>query len=655
MSSSPDRTQGSPLVSVIIPFYDVRELLRPCLESVLAQDLDQLEIILVDDGSTDGSAAVAEAIAAEDPRVRLLTNATNRGMGAARNRGLDEASCELIAFVDADDVLRPNYLSYLHQLLVEYGADLSMCGTAVVDEQGRPVRSYIQPTSDRGCLGGKEALSRILYREGFDATVWAKLFKKEVLKDDRFKEGILCEDLELIPRLILKADRVSFCGEPLYLYRRRADSIMSSDRSTKGLMVLEELCQDQRARYGADPALGKGFVWRKAQGCYTLLERLVRTGGPEHEDDVRRLREVIRGDLGPVLKDRRVRARHKLAFLGATLVPGLFAALVRRKTRRSQLGSDGSEMDMEGRHDLRSVEGEGSEPAMSSDVCSKRGETVLLILAAGASSRFGGQPKALCQIKGSSNALRTVELARPWVDRSYLAVNQTVYDALHGAAFAGLQDQGPADELAALEAAGCTLFPTLGGGGDAFSLQAALLQLLERSPQTSRVVLCWGDAVFASGSPFRELLYADDRHPLAVAVSQDPQPYAWFDLGPTGEVCGAHFAADAPPPPAAFHDQSLFLLEPRLALEQLAKYRDHLGIPAEWAGRPVTPPLLEEKPDQHGPPETYPEMKLLHAFTYWYQIGLVPAQAVEIRPGQVLSFNTMTELEAIRQQLGQDP
>ena len=112
-----------PRISVIVPFYNVEAYLEECLDSILGQDFDGFEVLLVDDGSPDGSRAIAERYAARDPRVRIITR-ENGGLGAARNTGVRAARGRFLTFVDSDDALAPGALRRLHETAVRTGSDI---------------------------------------------------------------------------------------------------------------------------------------------------------------------------------------------------------------------------------------------------------------------------------------------------------------------------------------------------------------------------------------------------------------------------------------------------------------------------------------------------------------------------------------------------
>lgn len=123
-----------PLISVIVPIYNVEKYVRKCLDSLVAQTLREIEVICIDDGSTDRSGEIADEIARDDARFRVI-HTENRGLSAARNRGIDEARSQWLMFVDSDDWVSPEFCRVPYEAAIEYGADLVIFGAYVVKRE----------------------------------------------------------------------------------------------------------------------------------------------------------------------------------------------------------------------------------------------------------------------------------------------------------------------------------------------------------------------------------------------------------------------------------------------------------------------------------------------------------------------------------------
>lgn len=162
-----------PSVSVIVPVYNVEKYLRRCVDSVLAQTLTDFELILVDDGSTDGSPAICDEYARGDTRVKVI-HQKNAGVSAARNAGLDAARGEYVAFVDSDDYVDERYL----EKLLAPGCDLCICGAKIILEDGI-VQSYISPQAEV-CDMSPEKITQFL-ESNYRTYVWGKVFGKKLI------------------------------------------------------------------------------------------------------------------------------------------------------------------------------------------------------------------------------------------------------------------------------------------------------------------------------------------------------------------------------------------------------------------------------------------------------------------------------------------
>lgn len=207
-----------PAVSVIVPVHNVAAVLEPCLDSLLKQTLRDLEILVVDDGSTDESGRIADAYAARYPdRLRVL-HKTNGGLGDARNHGIAHARGEYLAFVDGDDLVAPAMLETMLTRARESGAELVVCGIRNII--GAELGPYY-PEPDMSVFGRSLAQEpRLMYR--VDASACDKLYARDLFERTgvRFPVGMAFEDVPTVYRLLPHANRVEKIDEPLYLYRR---------------------------------------------------------------------------------------------------------------------------------------------------------------------------------------------------------------------------------------------------------------------------------------------------------------------------------------------------------------------------------------------------------------------------------------------------
>lgn len=217
-----DNDMKQSLVSIVIPVYNVEPYLRECLDSVVGQSYKNLEILIVDDASTDGSYDICREYAKNDERIHLFKNEVNRGLSATRNLALDNAHGDYIGFVDSDDFIDPNMYDIMVKKLEADNADMAMCNYYWTNEAGEKTSNYVSHNQDRKVKGIEKLRENALT---VNNCVWNKLFKKKLFEDIRFPEGRLFEDIFIIHEIIDKASSVSVTKESLYYYRRRNTAI----------------------------------------------------------------------------------------------------------------------------------------------------------------------------------------------------------------------------------------------------------------------------------------------------------------------------------------------------------------------------------------------------------------------------------------------
>ena len=217
------------LISLIIPVYKVEAYLERCVRSVLAQTYQNLEIILVDDGSPDRCGEICDRFAQEDPRVKVFHKA-NSGVSSARNYGVAHSHGAFVSFIDADDYVAPNYVEYLFDLLMKYHADIVCC---CMDQTTENTSAYgiNHSIPNEQLLKGKEAC-QALFGNLYDilVTVWGKLYKREIVQKYPFPIGRRYEDEAIVCKYYYTADRVAVGNQCLYAYYQNPGSFMHAKK-----------------------------------------------------------------------------------------------------------------------------------------------------------------------------------------------------------------------------------------------------------------------------------------------------------------------------------------------------------------------------------------------------------------------------------------
>ena len=231
-----------PLLSVIIPVYNVEPYLRRCVDSVLNQTYRNLEVILVDDGSPDGCGAICDEYVAKDSRVRVIHKA-NGGLSDARNAGMAQMTGEYLTFVDSDDWLDDQALEYLYQAMTESNADLVIGQNDRVEDGTGRVLQEPKKKTDLIQMELKEAIQHTLQQ---GCAAWARLYRKEIHAGIEFPVNEINEDEAIVLQLLERCHTVAEIGQVVYHYRCRPESITTSSFSTKKL-VWPKHCRDNLA------------------------------------------------------------------------------------------------------------------------------------------------------------------------------------------------------------------------------------------------------------------------------------------------------------------------------------------------------------------------------------------------------------------------
>lgn len=212
-----------PLISIIIPVYNVERYLNKCLDSIINQTYNNLEIVLVDDGSTDRSGLICDAYAAKDNRV-IVIHKENNGVSVARNIGLEHSHGELIGFVDGDDYVDRQMYELLLKRLKSDNSDMACCNYLQVDEEGCEFTKDQQLPLKDECVAPQTAMKRFVQWGCYYVAPWNKLYKRFIFEAVRFPVGKRYEDLAIIHKIVYQCCRISHINKPLYYYVRRKGS-----------------------------------------------------------------------------------------------------------------------------------------------------------------------------------------------------------------------------------------------------------------------------------------------------------------------------------------------------------------------------------------------------------------------------------------------
>ena len=282
--------KSADLISIIVPIYKVELYLDRCVQSIIDQTYKNLEIILVDDGSTDNCPAMCDAWAERDSRIKVI-HKTNGGLSDARNAGMAVASGTYIAFVDSDDWIHLRFIEFLSEAIQKTGAQLAACDIKETDSLSEPdviddKPSFVLYTQDG-------AMSSLARGETFRAVAWNKLYQKDLLINETFPIGKYHEDEFFTYRIIDKCSTLVFVDYPLYYYYQRGGSIMS-ENSIRHIDVLEAYCERQTLFREKYPSLYLQDKVMFCEACLNMYSGLTERNAQEREVAKKKVRNYRR-------------------------------------------------------------------------------------------------------------------------------------------------------------------------------------------------------------------------------------------------------------------------------------------------------------------------------------------------------------------------
>ncbi len=224
-----------PLISVIVPVFNIRNYIEKCVKSIISQTYDNIEIILVDDGSTDGSGLICDTLAKIDNRIRVV-HKSNGGLSDARNIGIDLCSGSYVTLVDGDDMISDEYVQKLFNIITKTNADIAICKHIDFFNQ-----EYLKQKSTNKfkIFSSEEAIKEIITNGSFTTSAWGKLYRRDLFKDLKYPKGRIFEDLPVTWRLFKRSNRIVYTSSQEYFYRQNPSSIMNSKFNIRNLDIIE--------------------------------------------------------------------------------------------------------------------------------------------------------------------------------------------------------------------------------------------------------------------------------------------------------------------------------------------------------------------------------------------------------------------------------
>lgn len=282
----------NPLISVIIPVYNVETYLNSCINSILNQTYKNLEVILVDDGSTDKSPIICDEYANIDDRITVI-HKRNGGLSDARNVGINIARGEYITFIDSDDLVALDMIDYLYKNLIDNNTDMSTCLHADIDKNGSIISSSEPENSIKIDGGTENCMKAFLTNAKFNTVAWSKLYKLSMFSDVRYPKGKYHEDVFTTYKLVAKCKSITVGGESKYFYRTRPNSIMTLSFKPSHMDAIEGKQQVNTYIEHNYPSLSR---FSRADIVYAanLCSMRIARGGVLYKNYIEELQEIYR-------------------------------------------------------------------------------------------------------------------------------------------------------------------------------------------------------------------------------------------------------------------------------------------------------------------------------------------------------------------------
>lgn len=312
---------SEPLVSIIVPVYNAMPYLEQCVHSIIGQTYESIEILLVDDGSIDGSGALCDELAVLDTRITAI-HTDNSGVGLARNRALDVACGEWFVFVDADDVVERWHVEALLNEAYRTGAEVALGGYRLLESDG--LGQLFAPPSEQSPVSARRAIEMLMYQEGVDTAPWGKLFRADTFAKVRFPPLPSSEDLATVYKPLLKSSKVAIVMDSGYRYRVTAESLSASKLEEAAWDVARTASEEILKIY---PDLEWACCCRRLSFAFHVMSQT--------QDSLvmnELWREVITTrDI--VLRDKRARRKARVAALASFAGKGIALAIAKRRIK----------------------------------------------------------------------------------------------------------------------------------------------------------------------------------------------------------------------------------------------------------------------------------------------------------------------------------
>lgn len=305
-----------PLISVIVPAYNVEKFIGKCIDSILRQSFKDFEVLLIDDGAKDSTPEICDACAKKDSRIKVY-HKENGGLSDARNYGIDRMQGKYVTFIDSDDYVDSGYFEYLYGLITqEEDIQIAICGKKSVreDENASP-----DPETFHEIITGERAVQKMLCGHDSGHSAWGKLYSANLWKTVRYPKGKIYEDYATTYRVMALVDKAAWGNAAMYFYVQHIESIMHQKCSRRSLSLVDIADEETEFIVKKWPALKQEALARKVTSELKCLQNILNAKNEEFDDYKQKIVEDVRRHKGELLASKKVALKTKIKIIALLL------------------------------------------------------------------------------------------------------------------------------------------------------------------------------------------------------------------------------------------------------------------------------------------------------------------------------------------------
>ena len=305
-----------PLISVIVPAYNVEKFIGKCIDSILRQSFKDFEVLLIDDGAKDSTPEICDACAKKDSRIKVY-HKENGGLSDARNYGIDRMQGKYVTFIDSDEYVDSGYFEYLYGLITqEEDIQIAICGKKSVreDENASP-----DPETFHEIITGERAVQKMLCGHGSGHSAWGKLYSANLWKTVRYPKGKIYEDYATTYRVMALVDKAAWGNAAMYFYVQHIESIMHQKCSRRSLSLVDIADEETEFIVKKWPALKQEALARKVTSELKCLQNILNAKNEEFDDYKQKIVEDVRRHKGELLASKKVALKTKIKIIALLL------------------------------------------------------------------------------------------------------------------------------------------------------------------------------------------------------------------------------------------------------------------------------------------------------------------------------------------------